>query len=320
MALDENSEPEGGKIMTGPIISLSGITKSFGPTKALQEINLVINRGVFGIIGPNGAGKTTLLKIMLGLVRPDGGKGEILGYGIRQDSLKIRQRVGILHERPVYPNRMTIETYLTRVERLYKRAANTERILTMVNLLEVRERRIGALSAGMLQRLGIAQALIGEPELVFLDEPTSNLDIDGRDSVTQMIIDIHNETGVSFVISSHVLSELERVCHDIAVVRRGKVVTTGGVQETIRKYTTRRYRIVVSDPMKLIGVVQSVESILSAQITGANTITIRIDSEDVADVELRVRKAASSLNIHIYAIERAETLEDAFRELVLDEE
>jgi ABC-2 type transport system ATP-binding protein len=305
---------------TDPVISLTGITKSFGSIRALDGVSLMVNRGVFGIIGPNGAGKTTLLKIMLGLVRPDSGRGEILGYDMQQDSLRIRQRVGVLHERPAYPNRMTVGAYLTRVERLYKKNGNVERALTMVDLLGARNRRIGALSAGMLQRLGIAQSLIGEPELVFLDEPTSNLDIDGRDSVTRMIIDIHNETGVSFVISSHVLSELERVCHNIAIIRKGKVVATGGVQETIRKYTGKRYRIVASDPKGLFDIVRQLEGILNAQITGANAITIRIDSPNVSDIERRVKEAAASLDIHVYAIEKAETLEDALRELVLDEE
>jgi ABC-2 type transport system ATP-binding protein len=301
------------------IITLSGISKKFGDVNALEEISLDINEGISGIIGPNGAGKTTLLKIMLGLVKPDTGNGQILGYDMLHETLKIRWHIGVLHERPSYPVRMRVETYLERVERLYKKEGNTRGVLEMVNLFEARKRKIGALSAGMLQRLGIAQSLVGDPELVFLDEPTSNLDIDGRDSVARMIIDIHNQMGISFVVSSHILSELERVCHDIAVLQEGKLIASGRLQELVRKYTAKRYKIIVSDPQKLIDSVKPLKGIRNAEITGANMITVRIDSGDISTIEHKVRTAASGLNIDIYEIRQAETLEDAFREVVLSE-
>ena len=303
-----------------PIISVSNITKSFGEVRALDEVELKVYGGIFGIIGPNGAGKTTLLKILLGLLSPDSGTAEVLGYDISQDSLRIRRVIGVLHERPSYPNRMTVQTYLNRVEGLYGKRGNTEKVLKLVKLSNACDRRIGALSAGMLQRLGIAQALVGDPKLIFLDEPTSNLDVDGRDDVARMILDIYNETGVSFVIASHILSDLERVCHGVAIIRHGKVIEAGGVQETIQRYTTRRFRVVTSNPKGLVGKLELMKDILECNISGANTITIRMESENLSGISSKIHEIGEKLGIRVYAIEHADTLEDAFRELVRDEE
>ncbi len=301
------------------IILVSEMTKNYGTIRALDGVSLKIDRGIFGIIGPNGAGKTTFLKVLLGLVKLDGGSGEVLGHDIQHDSLKIRQSVGVLHERPSYPSQMTVQAYLSRVERLYNIRGNTERVLSMVNLSDASDRRIKTLSAGMLQRLGVAQSLVGNPELVFLDEPSSNLDVDGRDAVSRMILDIHNETDVSFVIASHILSDIERVCHGVAILREGRVIEAGGVHETVQRYTAKRFRILTSDPKRLITTVRQVSGVLNSQISGANIITIRIDTENISEVETMVRKSAKRLGVQVYAIERADTLEDAFRELVRDE-
>jgi ABC-2 type transport system ATP-binding protein len=163
--------------MTKEILSVSDLTKRFGDIVALDRLTLSMRHGIFGLIGPNGAGKTTLLRVLLGLIKADGGEAKVLGLDINDESFDIRRRVGVLHEHPIYPPSLTAGRYLERVSRLYDAGRDPSELLELVGLLDAKQRKIGNLSAGMRQRLGVAQALIGKPELVFLDEPTSNLDI-----------------------------------------------------------------------------------------------------------------------------------------------
>ncbi len=154
---------------TTPAISLMNLHKSFRRTRVLNDLSLDFDEGIFGLIGPNGAGKTTLLRIILGLIRPDYGSGKILGLDVIRDSSSIRSRVGVLHERQIYPRNLRALSFLSHVARIYHSSESPTRLLSLVGLQEASKRKIGHLSAGMLQRLGIAQALIGNPEIVFLD-------------------------------------------------------------------------------------------------------------------------------------------------------
>ncbi|MHA2263756.1 MAG: ABC transporter ATP-binding protein, partial [Candidatus Thorarchaeota archaeon] len=159
------------------VISASGLTKFFGTVLALDNFDLEVQPGIFGLIGPNGSGKTTLVRLLLDLIKPQLGSGRILGFDIQEDSLSLRRRIGILHEKVSFPKSMTVFRYLETVRKIYESDASSNDMLSKVGLRNVADRKIGNLSAGMSQRLGIAQALIGQPELVILDEPTSNLDV-----------------------------------------------------------------------------------------------------------------------------------------------
>ena len=206
------------------IAKITGLNKSFGSVKAIDNLDLVIPRGITGIIGPNGAGKTTLLKILLGLLKPDSGFASVLGLDVTKHSLEIRARVGVLHERPALPKMTTGRQLLKMAGRLFREKKPAEELLDLVNLSEAADRRIDTYSAGMYQRLGIAHALVGNPEIVFLDEPTANLDVVGRDDIVRTLIELNEDHGISFFISSHIMSELERSCHSIAFMKNGKIV------------------------------------------------------------------------------------------------
>jgi len=303
----------------GLVVSVANMTKSFRDVRALNGLDLKVKSGIFGLIGPNGAGKTTLLRILLGLIRPDKGEGRVLGLDIREDSLRIRSTVGMLHERPSYPKAMAVADYLERVGRLYRTARSPKEVLDMVGLSYASSRTIGNLSAGMHQRLGIAQALVGNPELVFLDEPTSNLDVTGRDDTVRLIVKLHQELGVSFFISSHILSELERACHNVAFISAGRIVEKGSVIETIKKHTANSFRIVTSDSRGLFKALDGKPGLRDAVITGANTITVSVDKNQLNAIKAEVERIAESLGIKIYAFEQAGTLEDAFKEIMRDE-
>jgi len=183
--------------------------KSFGHVQALKGLDLEICRGVFGFVGPNGAGKTTTVKILLGLIKASKGSATVFGLDAWKESFSIRKRVGVLHEKPCFPGWVTGLEYLEYVCRLKGLEEPRETALKELEsfgLAGVADRKIGGYSAGMVQRLGLAQAFVGEPELVFLDEPTANLDPLGRAEFLEMAKQRCNDEDVSVVISAHALS------------------------------------------------------------------------------------------------------------------
>ncbi|MHA1638306.1 MAG: ABC transporter ATP-binding protein [Candidatus Thorarchaeota archaeon] len=294
-------------------VDVAKITKNFDSVKALDELVLTIEPGIFGIIGPNGAGKTTLLRILLGLIRPDSGSGQVLGIDIGE-SLKIRERIGVLHERPVFPKFMTTREYLSQVILIYDSGKDSDELLELVDLHDARNRQIGHLSAGMHQRLGIALAFAGAPELIFLDEPTSNLDVSGREQMLDLISHLYHTSGVSFVITSHILSELERVCTHVAFMNEGRALVQGATNEIIEKYTKDRYRIRCSDSYALAVRLESISGLDQIHIIGPSMISFLLRT-DIITTRTKIEQEAESSQVHVYSIEKTATLEDAFREV-----
>jgi len=236
------------------VIEADGLTKRFGNVHALRGLNLRVGKCVTGLVGPNGAGKTTTIGIFLGLLKPDGGKAQVFGFDCWHDSFEVRRRVGVLHEKPVYPGSFTGRRYLEYVAEFYGITNPKEqavRLLSTVGFSEAADRKINTYSAGMVQRIGLAQALIGEPELVILDEPTANLDPIGRAEFLEKIRELHQEHGISFLISTHILGELERVCDQVAIIDRGVVKEQGEIEELTKKHQARNYMVAVSNPQLL---------------------------------------------------------------------
>lgn len=302
--------------MKDPIVRVKKLIKNFGTLRALDELSLDIGHGVFGLIGPNGAGKTTLLRILLGLIQSDAGTAEVLGLNTDNESLQIRERVGVLHERPTYPKGLTLLGFLHWVRSVYGKGSDPEELLKLVGLSSAAHRKIGNLSAGMLQRLGIAQSLVSRPELVFLDEPTSNLDVVGREEVNQLIINLHDELGVSFVVASHVLSELERICDSVAFIRDGAIVEEGKTLDLISRYDTNRYRVTTNAPRQLAPALEKVLGVRSVRVTGINSLTLNYDPEPPSKLEHEIQEAALSLGVKVLAILKASTLEDTYLEVM----
>jgi ABC-2 type transport system ATP-binding protein len=300
------------------IISVSNVSKKFNRIKALQSVNLQVERGVFGLIGPNGAGKTTLIRILLGLIKADNGEAKVLNKDVWKDSLKIREQVGILHERPSYPSFMTPNDYLEKVSQLYPKRWETNALLNIVGLTHVKDRPIKVLSAGMYQRLGLAQSLIGKPEIVFLDEPTSNLDVSGRSEIIRLFLRLHKETGTSFFISSHVLSELERLCHNVAFIKTGQVITKGRVVDIMEKYTSNLFSLTCSDSDALYEALKPMQSICELHVFGVSSLSFSVSEEALAATRVKIEQAAKRLGIDIYDIRRANSLEEVFREVMRD--
>ncbi|MHA1481196.1 MAG: ATP-binding cassette domain-containing protein [Candidatus Thorarchaeota archaeon] len=299
------------------IIEIRSLTKSFGEVRALREIDLTIPSGIFGLIGPNGAGKTTLFRILLDLIRPDSGSAHILGLDVRKESLAIRKQLGVLHERPTYPSFLTPLTYLSRMSKLYEKQRDPEELLDIVDLLYAKNRKIGNLSAGMYQRLGIAQSLMGHPKIVFLDEPTSNLDVMGRSEMLELILKINKETNTSFVISSHILSELQKVCQNIAILVDGEVREQGSITDIMKRHVSDRIRIITSDATQLSLLLDDVAWAENIRIAGPSSVTFK-SSLELDTLTKEIATLVNDLPIEVFNIGRASDLEDIFMEVIQD--
>jgi ABC-2 type transport system ATP-binding protein len=209
-------------------LSARAVSKRYGATNALDAVDLEVGPGeLVGLLGPNGAGKSTLVKIACGLVRPTG--GEVQVAGAPAGSRAARGRLGYLAELFRFPGWATAEEVLSLHQKLARSrggAAERATLLGRVGLDGEGRRRVDTMSKGMQQRLGLAQALIGEPRLVLLDEPTSALDPGGRRTVRDLLVGLR-EQGVGVLLNSHLLSEIELVCDRVVIVDRGRVVTEG---------------------------------------------------------------------------------------------
>jgi ABC-2 type transport system ATP-binding protein len=209
-------------------LAVSGLVKRYGNVGALVGVDLTVERGeLVGLLGPNGAGKSTLVKIACGLVRPSAGRAEICGA--RAGSRDARAALGYLAEFFRFPGWTSADELLELHQRLVgSEGGERERgeLLELVGLIDARGRRVEEMSKGMQQRLGIAQALVGKPQLLLLDEPTSALDPVGRRTVRTLLEEVQRR-GVSVLLNSHLLSEVELVCDRVAILLAGKVVAAG---------------------------------------------------------------------------------------------
>ncbi len=229
-------------MIDSPAIVTRDLAKRYGTIQALAGLTMTIPRGaVFGFLGPNGAGKTTAVKLLLGLAQPTSGSAQILGRGIGERAS--RRRVGYLPELFRYQSWLTAREVLALHCELagIDRAAwprEIEDALAVVGLSDRGSTRVGTFSKGMQQRLGLGVALLGDPELVLLDAPTSALDPVGRHDVREIIRTLR-ERGVTVFLNSHLLSEVEQVCDRVIIVDHGKVIADGTLEELLRTDTVR---------------------------------------------------------------------------------
>ena len=300
------------------VIECRGLVKRFGRVWALRGLDLEVPRGrTFGFIGPNGAGKTTTIRICLGLLRPDAGEVRLFGDD-PWNNPDVRALVGVLHEQMAFPEHLRVRKFLEHVARIYgvgepKKAALSA--LEIVELKDAADRKISALSAGMRQRLGIAQALIHGPELVIADEPTASLDPLGRMEILNLMARLHKEEGVSFFISSHILPELARICDHIALIHEGKVRISGELDELMDKFG-RAFRISVNRPEELLKHVKELPYVRAAYIMGSE-LMVEVEEGSEAQFYADATGLAKELSLELYGIEsRVATLEDLFKRIV----
>jgi ABC-2 type transport system ATP-binding protein len=217
----------------GVLLSAERLTKHYGTVVALDDVSFTISDGITGLLGENGAGKSTAIKIFLGLVRPTSGAALVLGASASVN-LPVRGRLGYMPEHDCLPSQVSAAEFLTHmaeVSGLPPSAARTRAADTLrhTGLFEERYRAIGGYSTGMKQRVKLAQALVHDPAFVFLDEPTAGLDPLGREEMLDLVRKTHREFGISVILSSHLMADVERTCDRIIVLQGGRVLHSGEV-------------------------------------------------------------------------------------------
>ena len=223
------------------IIEAEGLTKRYGTQIAVNNLTLWIREGeVFGFLGPNGAGKTTTLLMFLGLTEPTSGKVRIVGFDPAREPLRVKEKVGYLPENVGFYDDMDARQNLRFIARLNRipdkvSAKKIDELLQQVGLFEESKKKVGTYSKGMRQRLGIAEVLIKEPKLIFLDEPTIGLDPDGTNRMLDLIHSLSREKNITIFLSSHLLDQVQRICDRVGIMIKGNLVAIGPIQELARE-------------------------------------------------------------------------------------
>lgn len=217
----------------GPCLSLSGLRKTFGEVVAVDYLDLQVTRGeCFGLLGPNGAGKTTTIEICEGLTDADAGTVMLLGLSWKNSAKELRQRIGIQLQETQFPEKLTVEETLRLFRSFFDHGIAVEEAIRIAQLEEKRTARVGGLSGGQKQRLAMACALVGDPELLFLDEPTTGLDPQARRHLWDLVDDL-KRAGRTIIMTTHYMDEAERLCDRVAIMDHGRIIALGTPQELI---------------------------------------------------------------------------------------
>ncbi|MBS7649652.1 ABC transporter ATP-binding protein, partial [Candidatus Bathyarchaeota archaeon] len=300
-----------------PSVVAENLVKSYGKVRAVDGLSLMLNEGsVTGLIGPNGAGKTTTIKIILGLLKPDDGRVEVFGQD-PWDNPKIRTLIGVVYEKAFFPSHQKVIDYLRRTCRIFGvPESRALEVLRLVDLQEVQDRAIKALSAGMLQKFAIAHALINYPQLVIADEMTSNLDPQSRSALLDLVLNLNKDEKVTFLLSSHILPELSRVCDSVAIINRGRVWAFGKLTELYEKYSVGIIRISTDKPTELSEEIRKLSYVEKLEID-AQGISIRVTRGREEEFYEDISKLARKVKAKMYEIETGSaSLEELYRLVV----
>jgi ABC-2 type transport system ATP-binding protein len=304
-----------------PAIETINLTKRYGSLTAVNKLSLKVEKStIHGFLGPNGAGKTTTIKVLVGLLRPDGGTVRVLGQEVRGDRPDVRLRMGYMSELPKFPKYLKGWELLDIYGRMYgmneqERKEQIPKLLGMVGLKGRERDLIGKYSKGMQQRLGIAQALLNEPELVVLDEPSLGLDPVGMVEVRELVKGIAKE-GVTVFISSHLLFEVEQICSHVTIIHRGVSLVSDTLQNISNKLsgpTTLQVEVAkLSD-----AIVETVKELpfVSNVSQDGNTLIIELKTRD--DVRSQVsQEITKSGGVIVSMSLKGQTLEEVFMQLI----
>jgi ABC-2 type transport system ATP-binding protein len=295
-------------------IEAVGVSKRYGAVQALDGVTVAIDAPATGLLGANGAGKSTFMKCLLGLVEPDAGSIRVLGLDAATHGRELRTRIGYMPEHDCLPIAMTahdLVVHLAEMRGIARRDATirASEVLFQVGLEEERARLIGTYSTGMKQRAKLAQALVHDPDLVVLDEPTNGLDPAGRLEMIALVRRLSRDLGIRVLLSSHVLEDVERTCDAVVVLRSGQVVTSQAIEHLGQDAGSLEVRV-SGDPQALVTALA--RRGITASVTGPAAVHVEGSSNDVLDA---VRDAAVEAGVGLRALGAGgPTFEDAILE------
>ena len=298
-------------------IEIKGVSKLYGKQKALDNITFDISKGeIVGLLGPNGAGKSTLMKIITSFITPNTGTVLINGVDVLEDELATRAVIGYLPENnPLYPE-MYISEYLAFVLKMYKTSFNpknrVDEMIELTGLAPERHKKIGALSKGYRQRVGLAQALIHDPEILILDEPTSGLDPNQLVDIRKIITDLGKEKTV--ILSTHIMQEVEAVCDRVVIIHKGKLVADD--------HTSNLWKVAGTGNYYEVEFKEEVEAVLLSGLPFIINVSFQekgtwlLEAKKGEDIREAVFNFATKNNLHILSLSQSEqSMEEVFHSL-----
>ena len=289
-------------------LAASHLTKIIGTRTIVDDASFELRPGeVFGFLGPNGAGKTTTIRMLVGLIKPTHGSVTICGYDLRRDFEKAMRCIGCIVENPDLYRFMTGRENLEHFARMLGvNHAEIERVAELVNLSHRLEQRVGTYSLGMRQRLGIAQAMLGSPRVLILDEPANGLDPAGIREIRELLRHLATDRGMAVFVSSHLLAEIELMCDRVAIIHKGRILKSGNVRELIS--SQRMMEIRAGEPDRAAGILR--ERGIEATVTG-DLILANVDEPEAPPVIAALTQNGIDV---FHARQRVQTLEEMFLE------
>ncbi len=306
-----------------PVVSLDRVTVAYGANAALREVTASFGAGAVGLLGPNGAGKSTMIKSLLGFVAPTTGQMRVLGLDVRTSPLEIRARIGYMPESDAHIPGMNAVSFvgycgelsgLPRVDAIQR----AHEVLFYVGLGEARYRNVETYSTGMKQRIKLAQALVHDPDLLFLDEPTNGMDPKGRDEMLELVRDLAHNKGVNLILSSHLLPDVEYTCDQVVVMDKGRIAAQGPI-EALKQPRGRVFELrVKAPPGELDGFVARLNAAgLDCHATDEDVMRVFVPGEGGAR-DLFAFAAAERVQVR-HLRPSVPTLEDVFAHAVGEE-
>jgi ABC-type multidrug transport system ATPase subunit len=300
--------------MPTPIVQIRHLSKHFGDFHAVKDVNITVNTGdVYGFLGPNGAGKSTTMRCMLSLIQADRGSIELFGQSITQHRSEILARVGSLIEKPDFYKYLSAYKNLQLFSRISGKPSSSQEIREMLDFVGLAGRendRVGGFSHGMRQRLGIAQTLLHQPDLIVLDEPTTGLDPQGIIDMRNLILRLKNEQKKTIILSSHNLSEVELICNRMVIIHQGKSIVEGNVAELLNE--DEQIIRIQTDSLSMPKLIQLLQTNYQPLQVNEQFVEISLLKENIPALNAQIVAAG----LPIFAIEAKRKLEDYFINLL----
>ena len=297
--------------MEKELVKVSGLSKSFKGFKALDNVSFnVFKNDVFGFLGPNGAGKSTSLRCMLSLIKPDSGSVEIFGKPLNKNRSEILKNIGSIIEKPDFYTYLSAKKNLELIARVSGKNVSRSEIVDIIDFVGLNGRessKFKTFSHGMKQRLGIAQALMHNPELIILDEPTTGLDPQGIIDIRNLILKLSQQQGKTVILSSHQLSEIELIANRMVIINKGKTVIEGKVSELLNN-EEMLVKIQVDNPKKCLEIIKASFDQISEAKAMEEEVEMVMNPKLIPEINQLITKN----NIRVFAIEQKKKLEDYF--------